>query len=517
MSPWKRAALGGLLGALFVLLLHPESRPFYATGFWKLGDSDYLAKTSYLLGNTNEIGQPENLTQAAYYVLITAEIEREMPGLSKNALRGLIKLCRECATHQQDNAFWPQALAVFNEELGDKAEARRQWALASTKLRWDDLQNLRLQTLLTGLQEESQGPMAWHYAVAYHTRSTALVQIISKFGRDLIAETSLDTPENLILRHETLLNARLLRDGSRSVRQGEFGYELIELTSLPPGRKKTTSQKALVLARGKLFDQFRAVVPDLSILSAQSAFDSNDAWLALVQSQATAQTARDLSIMALLISGLPGALLMVAGTGFLMALLGVAIERTRWLQAIFRTPIAPAFGVVLAVVIFATTGLAIPALWAVLCFAFFAFEPSSPSNTPPEDLGPFFRLILIILGAGFIVVATLFVIGWTAPAIRLIPALGIPREFGAGSLALLGLAGIFLGMVLATAPAWGAFRRYRPHVLAGFALRQFGTGVAIAALFFALIAGPVSMAWERRIQSTLQKLVGNEPTYYLIQ
>lgn len=517
MTPWKRAVFGGMLGALLVLLSHSLTRPYYSGSLWQIGDSKYLQTTGLLPQNLSEISQPNSLADASYWISVAMELDQSKPGLRSKDIRALIELAQRCESLQPDNAYWSQTLSVLYRKSGEKLKALDRWQSAATKLTWDDLQNSRLQNILEGLRRESDANLAWHYAFAYQARSTILARQIYAFGRDLASNVSLETPEGLRLRYATLANGRLLRDGARSIAGGEFGFELIEAASFPQQLRRIPSQKRLLIARGALVNELIASGMTREATMSREAFDSNEAWAALVQSPEAHSEPMDLAKVSILSGTLPGSLILIAAFGAALGLFGRAIERSPSLQWFFRTPVAPVMGILMAIWVYSTTHLSLPAMWVVLTLSFFAFEPSHPRASEPDDMGPFFRFVIVTLGFALLLVSVAFVTGLTAAGIRLAGLAGIPPEYADGSTLILGLGGIVLGMVLVTAPAWGLVQRYSPQRLAGLALRECGIGLCVASLALGILAGPSMMAIDRDAQDTLRKLAFNEPTYYLIR
>lgn len=517
MSPWKRAALGGLLGALLVLMIHPKTSPFYGTSLWRIGNSRFLSQSGFALANVQKIPQPANVMEAAYWVQAATEIDRNKPGLRSDDIKKLLVLLEQCANLQPDNAYWPQAQALFSARLGDLAAAKRYWLAAATKLKWDDLQNARLEILVRGLQVEEGSPLAWQYAYAYTERTTTFAQMVYGLGRTLLSDVSLEKPADLDLRFATLQNGKLLRDGSKSITAGEFGFSLIEMASFPPTLKRIPSQKKLLLARGYFVNQLRTVGDIDQADFAQSTFDSNEAWSALVQYRDARSEARDWSIFAIASATLPGSLVAISLVGVVLAFVGFCIERFAWLQNLLRSPIAPLIGVVMAILVYAGTELPLPAIWVVLSMSFFVFEAPHLRKTEPEELGPLFGFTLLVLGIALVLILGFFIAGLTAPGLQLFPEIGVPKEYGDGSTLLLAIAGILLGMVLVMGPAWGMVLKFPPQRVAGYALRHFGMGIFMWAMILSVVAGPIAYQLDLATRARLEKIAFNEPTFYLIQ
>lgn len=512
MSPWRRALIGGALGSLLVLLIHPISRAYYQS-FLRLGDSGFLLTTQALPENVRRLPEPKTASEAAYVFLVAAEAEQRGEKLAKRDFTRLFLLAQAWSKADPDNAFWRQMQSIYLLRLKRQDESIEQWQQAAQALKWDNFQNARLRTIVDGLTAEAHATLGWHWAYAYHRRSQAISQQILRHARTVKDLVPGNEALGLELRYATLLNGVLLREGARSNATGLVGHEIVELASYPDRFTIDLSQKKLILARQALSNRFRDEGRPDEAARADDGFRDNDAWIALVRPEAIPDHVADLTTLALLTSSLPGIALVLAALGVLISLGGWAVERSPRLQLAFATPYAPAIGFVLAILTFWATELVFPSLWVVLCFTFFTFAPEHTRKIEPRELGPTFRFVLGILGLAFIGLASLFLLGLSAPGIRLMGLLGVPREYGTGSMLLLGLTGIVFGLVLLTAPVWAIVQKFPPPRLAGVALREFGIGVAVASLGLAILGGPVAVALDRSAREDLAKLTQNEPLY----
>lgn len=512
MSPWRRALLGGALGSLLVLLIHPLSRAYYLSAL-HVGDSRFLLSTQLLPENVRRLPEPKAASEAAYIFLVAAEAEQRAEKLAKKDYTRLYRLAEAWTQSDPDNAFWRQMQSIYLMRLHRESEAIDRWQRAARALKWDNYQNARLHSIVDGLTSESGAPLGWHWAVAYSSRSQAIARQIVRHARVMKDLRPSDEPLGLELRYATLLNGVLLRDGARSNATGLAGHEIVEIASYPERFTIELSQKKLILARQALSNRFRDEGRPDEAARADDGFRDNDAWIALVRPESIPDHVENLTTTALLASGFPGIALMLVGTGALIALLGWGVERSPRLQLAFATPVAPVLGLVLAALTFWATELVFPSLWVVLCFTFFAFAPEHTRRIEPRELGPTFRFVLGILAIAFIGLAALFLLGLSAPGIRLMPILGVPREYSTGSTLVLGLTGIVFGLVLLTAPVWGIVQKFPPPRLAGLALREFGIGVMSISLLLAIVGGPVCVALDRNVRENLSKLTQNEPLY----
>lgn len=512
MSPWRRALVGVALGSLLVLMLHPASRPFF-WGYLRLGDSRWLATTALLPEGVTLVEEPTSLEDAAYVLLIAAEAELRGEKLTAEDWRRLSRIATEWQRKDPDNGFWLQMNSLFLARLGQTAPSDQAWIAASRAARWDDYQTARLRRVAEGLQAESGAALAWQWGYLYRRRSNAIPLLLLRHARALRDRSPVDSPQGLEIRYATLLNGVLIRDGARSNLTGQLGVEMVELASYPAKLAIEVSQKKLLLARQAFSNRLREEGRPEEANRVDVGFRDNDAWIALVRPEEAPKRAQQLTWLALFSSSTAGIALLLAGFGAAIALLGWAIERSPRLQVVFSSPVAPVVGLVLAILTYLGTELVFPSLWAVLCLTFFAFAPEHTRKIEPRDLGPMFRFTLLVLGAALSGLLVWFFLGLGAPGVRLLPLLGVPREYGTGSTLVLGLSGILFGMVLLTAPAWGIVQRFAPPRLAGLAMRELGIGILVASIAIAMIAGPIAITADSGLEGELSQLAQNEPLY----
>ncbi|HRF58974.1 MAG TPA: hypothetical protein PLH94_03550 [Fimbriimonadaceae bacterium] len=513
MSPWKRALLGAAIGALLVLIAHPASRPFYLALLTQGGPSRFFAETPLRLQPSPALEKPRTLADAAYWMLVAAEADQRRTRLLDKDWKNLLNLARRCAVEDPENAFWKQMEAVFAWRLGDRKGSLEAWRRASRANRWDDLQNRRLERIVEGLSTETGTRLGWHYAASYAQRSQAPARMILRQARLVRDATRRDEAEGLELRYATLLNGDLLRSGAKSSQTGLVGVDIVEIACYPTNLKVETSQKRLLLARQALVNRLLALGKRDEANRTVKAFGNNDAWIALVEPENASTEAKLWKLVTLATVSIPSGAIWIAAMGLGLALFGRAVERTPALQHVFRTPVAPAAGVILALLLYWSTGLVLPAIWAALCLAFFAFQPMHERSQDPRELGPLFRFTILVLGVAFFALMTVYLAGRTTAGTILFDRLGVPAEIGPGSPVLLGLAGIVLGLVLLTAPAWGVAQHFAPARLAGFALREFGTGLFVAGILVAVVAGPLAVFVDREARTNLAAISQNEPLH----
>ena len=520
MSPWRRALLGCALGALIVLIAHPISRGVYGCGLWRLGDSPVLEQTKYLPENLGKVRQHveiDSAADAAYWLAVGGERESEGGGLSHSELLKLVELADHFGRLDQENAFWWQSKAVLLWRGGDMDGARKAWVRGSNAIRWNDYQSLRLKKVVLDLESEHGASMAWHYAYMYYRRSSALCSLIEALARNFKDQSPLTTKEGLKLRFQVLSNGRLLRDNARSILIGRIGVDMVEMASYEPKMQAEQTPFKLVIARRDFRNSLERFGLKQEAEFTTAAFDTNEAWMALTLPERARSAAGDLALEALISDSLPGACTMTALFGLVFYLTGFLLDRFTVLQFAFRMPYAAILGLIVSILSYYLSGLSLSAIWVALCLAAYAVIPSRIRSQPPMDLGPVFKFVVGLLAFVFMILVVLGIMAWCAPGARLSPYLGISYDFGARSPLFYGLVGLVLGIVVILPPAWGVVQRIQPSRIVGQTFRSFGTSLFGISVVLAVVSGPIAVYLDRTSQDVLERLVGNEPTYYVFQ
>ncbi len=514
MTFWRRTALGAAAGALLVLLFHPLSRPFYRCSFLQFGDSRFLVHSALLPANSRPVPMPDTLESAAYWMVIAADQESTSHGLSRVDRENLVRVCHWYGSQDPDNSFWRQVEAAFLWKLGRHAESNSLWIKASRAQSWNDLQNARLITLADGLRDELGSRLSWSYAYSYYQRSSSLPLLILRHALIVRDHSNLLSTSGLRLRYATLRNGALMRDGARSNGIGRFGMDIIELAAQPTNFTITSSRRRLLEFRGRFHDALMQAGMIDEASGAFRAYGENEAWLAFTQEPMTNRT-RSLAMESLAAATFPGSAIALSLFGCVLALFGYGLQRFPKLQALFRVPLAPLAGVVLAVAVYWATQLGFASIWPALCLSFFAFSPHRVRSRPPSDLGVPFQIAIGLLATALMVFLFAFLIGASAPGIRLMPLLGVPMEFTSGSTLILSLAGIVSGLILLLAPTYGMMQKIAPSQVAAITLRKIGVTIASSSLVLAVLFGPIAVAYDRYLRTQLEMVLKNEPNPYL--
>lgn len=526
MSRSWRAFYGAAIGALVVLFLHPASRPFMSSGFhW--GYSKTFRETPLILSNHAVLPHPNSLLNDSLWMETGAQNLDSRPPLTKNKLDMLLEVARRAAEADPQNAYWFQMRALFaNEETKRKDVppvrrtqmrelAFRCWHQGAECARWDDQQTTRLRAIQKDLANEFGGPAAWQYAVVYPLRTAGPAEKIEGLGYEMIKGLGFESRHDLAIRYDTLVNGRLLRQGSRSLQIGQVGATLVEIASYPRELRFAKTPRKLILTRMAFYNDLqRAGMHDEADL-ANRTFQSNDAWLAFTRQQEISSHADQLRILSGFTITLPSALLLVSAVGGLLWLLSALAKWKPELLKIVEPPIAPAVGVVLSALVYSATSLVLPTLAVAGCFGFLAFGPTHQRSHAPEQLGTIFELVVFALGCILALFCSFFFIGLSTPAMHIFNSIsGFPPEFYGGSTLWLGLAGMIIGLLLLAGVIWAISQRMTTSSVEVLAFRQLGKGIFLGCLTLAILFTPISLITDRLLQAPLGQLVANEPLYY---
>jgi hypothetical protein len=460
---------------------------------------------------------PQTEVEASLWMQVGTERGLQGRPLSSGNLRSLCLVADHFAETDPDNAFWLQMGAVFESMRGNRQAAYDRWERASHATHWHDYQAERLSKLVQSMASETGGRMAWHYARAIRLRTNRPSRLVEVYAKSLLTSADLDTEAGLKVRMVALRNGKLLRDGAGSLEAGNAGVRTIECSSLPVVVLRQFSPRGLQLARFQFVNRLREHgMPDDATL-ANNAFRLNEAWLAMTGQQDPEEFYAEHAYGSVAFAVLPGASLILAVIGAILAMIGTSIQRFPAVQTVFRAPYVQIVGLTLALTAYAATGLVLVALTVALCFAFTSFSPERSRTRPPEYLGPFFRFTLLVLGTAFSVLVLLFITGLTMPALEVLSAMEISPEFYGGQTLPLGLAGLVAGLTLLVGPSWALVLRIPTPSVIGKAVFEFGMTVSLFGLIVAIAFAPIALTLDAGFAETLRKMLISEPIYYLRQ
>lgn len=517
MNPSARIALGVIAGSLLTLAVDSRSRPVAFATIVERGRSEALLSSRLVPGSSRQLSPPEDLIDASMYMQVGAMQLGPGRKLSADDLQTLLRVAGHAAKSEPGNAFWLQMTSVLEMKAGNKDKARDAWLKAAVCTSWKDYQSERLFGVARILSSESGTPMAWHAARALSLRSDACANVIRQTGSAIIANSSTTSKGGLLIRYATLENGRLLRDGARSISGGMSGLTLIELASQPPGIKvPERSPRNLIVSRAEFVKNLRQEGFQDEAKIAERAFSVNDAWNAFLDRDVADDVKMRLVQTSILTASLPSALLMTSLIGLVLFAAGRALARWPKLTAVFRAPISPILGSVVALALYLTTDLILVALAAVLCIGSVALSPTKVRSRPPDELGPLFTVVCGTLTAAFIGLVSAFFVGLTTPALEVSEAANIPQEYIGGGTLPLGLAFIVLCLLFVAAPCWAYVQKIETARVLTVALRQFGSYTLWVCLVFGILAVPAGIFLDTRTENQLGQILANEPNYYIL-
>jgi hypothetical protein len=510
MNGASRALIGAALGAVLTLFAHPASRPFLIQAFLPGREVSLAPVTAY----GERLPAPTSLLEAALWMHAGAERMLSRDALSPTELQSLVKIADAAAQGDGENAFWRQMAAVYSVELGRSDEAVAYWRRASLAARWNDYQSQQLLEMRESLAREIGSRQAWQLGLAYGARSSAAVTVIQLASSRIIHRLTDGGEEEASTRAATVRNGDLIRKGSRSVAIGAIGADIVEAACQSPGLDQPGATKRLVLARLGLINGLYEHGLRSEAAMVEEAFRANDGWLALTQEYRDRQVAAELAEWAAIVALAPGAFLLTSFLGLLLHLYGRALRSPR--QA-FTAPAVLGIGVLVGIGVYALTMHPLAGLAAALCFGFVVFTPQNERKLAMSDLGPFYGFTTGLLALVLLVVLFALIASAGQPVRSVLPALGWPSELVRNTGLYLALALIVLGLLFLVAPFWAFAHRIPTQAVLSLGLRRLGATVAVAGLILTVLTGPVAVYADRSIGDTLQKLVENEPVYYLLQ
>ena len=509
MSNFRIGLAGALVGALLVLLVHPVTRPFVQNGLWRFGESPASKSSPVISQNLEFLPEAQDTVTAALWITEGFRQLSANKTLEATDLLTLVEIAQASADREPNNAFWKQAEAVYQAELGNDEASLRAWRQAARLDVWDDYQNQRLRSFIGDLSAEDGRQLGWHWAVAQRIKTDVNATAIALYGLQTIR-----SEPNLTTRYELMKNGLLVRDGARSRGGGNMGWQMIESGAL--GSSTGLGSKREFIARRFAFiDQLaQAEMTDEATL-ASSILATNEAWDAALTGIDKETKPQSLAKQVVIVDSLPGSLLMAAFVSLLVYGLGCIFKEG--LAKFSQNWVIPAIAsIVVGLGTYLVTGLLFPATFLSLVLAAFLIRPRvTPLSGKSFSLDLWMRTATIVIGLLFVGTATAVAVlqslpvqtlnRFTEPTITDIfrPAIGTT------------LALIFLGAVIGLAQVWAYARRRDPFVAVGLALKDLGLTGMVTGVTLGIIACPFSITLDREISRVLSQLVLNEPTYYL--
>jgi hypothetical protein len=511
MNPWVRALLGVLIGSALTLVIHPRSRQ-YLLGALSLASPNSVAGLANL--HPTQLPPPSTPVDAAYWLQLASEKSLAGNQLSTGELKTLIQIGEEGRKLDRENAFWNQMLAAFYSKRGMRSKSLEQWSVASKCQTWNDLQTQRLLQDRSRLAERGDFNQAWTYGYVYFARSDAPAQFIESYAKELIASSTIDDLDGLKLRFQTVRNGALIRDGSRSLRIGHFGAEVVEAATYPPSLSELKGFKRLWIAQTTTVARLRQFGLDDDAKIADESFKRNEAWLVHSRSQDPDENVRNLCLIAIALSALPGSLLLCSVLGF-MCVVVVRLANKRLNEAesfsVVKNGIAAMLTTILGVLF---THLWLVSLTLGASIAFLAVNPRAARKLRLKRLGPLYTLTIASVWLVACSALTIFFVSKSTAALSLLPLLGPSGDYFTDSELFLGVAMAMVALLCLASAAWALVQRQKtPSVFAATAER-FTILMGVGSLTLCAFAGPLTVYADRKVSAELEKIVANEPNYY---
>ena len=509
MTPLGRGLLGAVFGTMMTLVAHPATRPFFLAPFRRVNLAQIDIKPV--------LPAPVDSTAVAFWLETAAEKLQDGGKLTPTELDTLTKLSSEASASQPDNAFWPQMEAVFLSRQGREQESRAQWVKGSSRSSWNDLQTQRLMDEHARLCRALGFDQSWTLGYVYYQRSDAAAAQIQRYCEALNQHTDVETDSGLRIRYASIRNGSLLRAGSRSIKVGLHGAQMVEQSTYPPSMTGLKNPKRIWIARTNITARLRQVGMIDQAAFADDAFRNNEAWLALTERRNPDENVRDLCLTSIGIASFAGcqAIGLILG----LALFGLSGPLAARLGSVarFNLAIVAPVAVAIAAGVFEGTKSWPAAVSVGGTVAFLAAGPPKARTRRTEDLGPLYNVVVFCLWtlslAGFCV----YLISNSAAAEALLPNLGPAGEYLQESRIFLGVTCISLSLLCLVAPGWAIVRRYPTPNIFAFTLRRFGAMGVGFGLVLCILSGPLALGMDRYCGNQLEKILKNEPVYYLLR
>ncbi len=504
--------MGALVGALITLVAHPVSRRVL------LGSSSWSSVSQMhdeITGNGLRHNPPESIPEVSEWVLAACSRIRRRDPLSPGELRSVTSLLLLAQKKEPTNAFWFQTLAYFLESAGNPDDAEAAWVRGSKCTLYNDYQSVNLGG---GVQRRWQrrGTSAWEAAYAYHLRNLDGIGLASAYARSLLARADYDSPLGIQRRLATIKNFDLALKGARSIALGSTAADLVELAAYPPSLNQTTRPKTLHLGRVRVINRMRSMGLSYEIADVTRIFENNEGWKVLTSRVDTVEQMEQNGLIAVLIATIPNLFFLVGLLGLLICGLSVLIDKTQT-QACWDSRKVGAVAVLCSLGAFLATDLWLAAISTLTAVMFLWASPNIQRKIPEESFGPLFEIVCF----GFAMLAGLFLMlgffGKTAPVLALSNWLPSRHEITMFSQTGISLAVLSVVMFLIAMPMWSFVRRHSTPWVFAHGFRIFSRSLAWTGFVAAIVTTPIALALERNSIDVLDKLLRNEPIYYLGQ
>ncbi len=513
MTGLGRALYGAAIGSLLTLIAHPASRPVILSLWLQPATVIGPATRAYAQSELPSLPTPHSLDDASLWVQSGADRGRNGIRTTPAEINSLLKVVRAASEVDQENAYWLQMAAVYLHELGRSDEARKSWMLAARCRTWNDYQSTRLVELRRGLEKSCGTKMSWQSVMTFYQRSVDPANAIDTFARWLLQGKGLSKSGDLQVRLATIENASLMVDGSRSIAVGMRGSLIFDQGCGVGGANSVTRA-----ARYRARYAFKAAIQkNLGTIEAERAevlLRHIEAWNALTSTDPAVENPREVLLGSALTGSVPG---MFFGLG----LLGLALYLVGWLAGywprspIVRLAVLLSAALLLGGLAYLKMGLPIIGLLVVISISFQAFTPVEGDRRQLKRLGSLFEIAVTVFAIVLTSVVGLLLVGEIAAGASTLLYLGVPNEYLFGSTTLEGIAVIILCLLLVIPPAWAVSHRVSTAQVIRLMFKRLGTILAAGSLCLAIVLTPISLMLDRGLSEKMDKLLENEPLYYV--
>ncbi|MDX2066525.1 MAG: hypothetical protein SFX74_12360 [Fimbriimonadaceae bacterium] len=545
MTVTARAIVGGLIGALITLAIHPSTRGFFVS---PMPTARIEAAPKVVPSRP-----PATLADAARWIELACEKIRATGKLRPAEYESAVRVLVAAQSREPDNAYWPQLRAAILLLKGDRSAALRTWKRARRCQRWDDHQSAHLAEIRRNLQRKTGTRQSWQAAYAYYQRRQAPAQIIAQCAQSLLNSASFDTAEGLELRYATVVGGDLMRSGAKQIVTGDFGVQIVDYAAYPSELVTGSRPKRLYLGRTLLANNLRRIGRATDADLAFTIFQNNDGWTALVTRPDPVSQNQTSTVASLVAGSVPRASLWIVGAGALLWLLGVG---GKWLLArglptkpdlaaessrdhapdsgtetsrpdrarIIRRDQITGVSMLLGL-----TALTFALTQSWLATVPFAIAGSSllliPRQVRPIATyrgGRWFSLanwiwaLVVSLFVGALTMSYAYVGNALLPYIegawygRVSEVIRTQPQMVQALALLAGVPFVLAGMA-------GFVRRVRPLVALAESLRLGGWALVLWGLGLGILSAPACLVWDQQLDRAWEKRIANEPVYYLQQ
>ena len=511
MTRLQRTLLGIVLGTFLTLLANPVSREILTNSIGvRISDRGLSA----LVEAHKPLPNPTTPADASAWLIEAAQRIRSGAKLTATELATVTKSAENGAKREQENGFWLQMQAVLQDRAGNKELAYRTWERASNCLTYNDHQSEILLDNVRSLRSRFGANMSWLYAVVYPQRADAVVDVTDRFGRSVVRKSQTDSPDGVDRRYVTLINADLVRVGSRSIAIARRASDLLEICTYPGDMVGEQSPKRLHLGAVKILVSLRSRGRTTEAARADRAFRENDSWRFYRLSSINAQElALYDSLESVLVSTLPVSFALVSVLGAIIFLVTQAMPKARpqSRKKVVAISVAALFLLLLLSVISTSWLLGAATGAAVL------FQLANPRNTrssAPDDLGPFYRLVTFSLSLLIAVLSTVYFVSIMTPTRAVFYSVQFPVDLHTTREAAAGVLGLSLSLYMLCVPMWSFVARVSSWHVLRMSLKRLGQYVAVFSLLAMAASTLVSVRLESQLKKSWREIVGNEPNYY---